>query len=63
MQTDDLRLGLGGLGADCERQPHPIVSNGPELSRRPGTKVGIDWRFSSSLLCLLMTRIVARRRV
>ena len=35
VQTDDLCLGPGGLGANREGQPHPIVPKGPELGRWP----------------------------
>src|SRR5271165_2995436 len=60
VQADDLRVGLGGLGADRERQPTPIVPKGPELSRWPGTKVGIDWRPKFKISCPSTERIASR---
>ena len=41
--------GLPALAPTAKGRPTPIVPNGPELRRCPGSKVGIVWRRGAPL--------------
>src|SRR5271166_4589106 len=53
-------LGLAALAPTANGSPTPIVPKGPELSRWPGTKVGIDWRPKFKISCPSTERIASR---
>ena len=42
--TSTCLSGLAAFAPSPNGRPTPIVPNGPEFSRWPGSKVGIDWR-------------------
>src|SRR5262249_50212900 len=64
VQADDLRIGLGGLSANCKGQPHPHRAKGSRVEAVPARGQRSD-RLAAQvkLSCPLMTRIVSRRRV